>query len=114
MSTLPQRKIQLSLRPRKLLIADVMRLQPFIVGGDSFREHVEALISYNLHNDSFQQDCIYIEQGHLITLTAFMTHSMAIDPRRSIVVSWMPIPLCIPQAASQHWCPPQLPSSTLQ
>ena len=63
MSTLPQRKIQLLLRPRKLLIANVMRLQPFIVGEDSFREHVEALISYNLRNDSFQQDCIYIEQG---------------------------------------------------
>ena len=114
MSTLPQRKIQLPLRPRKLFIADVTWLQPFIVGGDSFREYVETLISYNLRNDGFQQDCIYIEQGHLITLMAFMTHSMAIDPRRSVVVSWMPIPLCIPQAASQHWCPLQLPSSTSQ
>ena len=71
MSTLPQRKIQLPLRPHKLLIADVTRLQPFIVGGDSFREHVEALISYNLCNDGFQQDCIYIEQGHLITPDSF-------------------------------------------
>ena len=114
MSTLPQRKIQLPLRPCKLLIANVMRLQPFIVGGDSFREHVETLISYNLCNDGFQQDCIYIEQGHLIMLTAFMTHLMAIDPRHSVVVSGMPIPLCILQAASQHWCPPQLPSSTSQ
>ena len=114
MSTLPQRKIQLPLRPCKLLMADITWLQPFIVGGDSFREHVETLISYNLRNDGFQQDCIYIEQGHLITLMAFMTHPMAIDPCCSVVVSWMPIPLCIPQAVSQHWCPPQLPSSTLQ
>ena len=80
MSTLPQWKIQLPLRPHKLLIAYVTRLQPFIVGGDSFREHVEALISYNLRNNGYQQDCIYIEQGHLITPTFFMMHSMAIDP----------------------------------
>ena len=112
MSTLPQRKIQLPLRPRKLLIANVTRLQPFIVGGDSFPEHVEALISYNLCNNGYQQDCIYIEQGHLITRTSFMTHSMAIDPQHTIVVSWTPIPLCILQAASQPWCPVQLPSST--
>ena len=51
MCTACQRTIQLPLRPRKLLIADVMRLQPFIVGGDSFREHVEALITYNVRND---------------------------------------------------------------
>ena len=63
-------------------------LQPHIIGGDLFREHVEALISYNLRNDSFQQDCIYIEQGHLMTPTSFMTHSMAIDLRRAVVVSW--------------------------
>ena len=50
MSTLPYRKLQLPLRPHKLLIAHVTRLQPFIVGGDSFREHVEALI---LHNRRF-------------------------------------------------------------
>ena len=108
----PQRKIQLQLRPRKLLIADVTRLQPFIVEGDSFQEHVEALISYNLRNDGYQQDCIYIEQGHLIMPTSFIMHSMAIDPRCTIVVSWMPIPLCILQAVSQPWCPPRLPSST--
>ena len=112
MSTLPQRKIQLLLRPRKLLIADVSRLQPFIVGGDSFREHVEALISYNLRNDSYQQDCIYIEQGHLITPTSFMMYLMSIDPRHTVVVSWMPIPLCILQQVSKPWCPLGLPSST--
>ena len=106
MSTLHQRKIQLPLRPSKLLIANVTRLQPFIMGGDSFREHVEALISYNLHNDGYQQDSIYIGQGHLMTPTSFMMHSMAIDPHRSVVVSWTPILLCIPQVASQPWCPP--------
>ena len=114
MYTPHRRKLQLPLRPRKLLIADVTWLQPYIIGGDSFREHVETLISYNLRNDSFQQDCIYIEQGHLMTLTLFMTHSMAIDPHRSVVVSWMPIPFCIPQVVSLPWCPPQSPSSTSQ
>ena len=102
------------MRPRKLLVADVTKLQPFIVGGDSFREHVEALISYNVRNDGEQQDCLYIEQGHLMTLTSFMTHLMAIDLRRSVVVSWTLIPLCtIPLQASQPWCQPGLPSSTL-
>ena len=114
MCTPLQQKIQLPLCPRKLLIADVMRLQPYIVGGDSFREHVETLVSYNLRNDGFQQDCIYIEQRHLMTPTSFMTHSMAIDPRRAVIVSWTPIPLCIPQAASLPWCPPRSPSSTSQ
>ena len=113
MSTLCQRTIQLPLRPCKLLIADMTRLQPFIVGGDSFREHVEALISYIIRNDGQQQDCLYIEQGHLMTLTSFMTHSMAIDLRRNIVVTWTPILLCtIPPQASQHWCQPGLSSST--
>ena len=113
MCTACQRTIQLPLRPRKLLKADVTRLQPFIVGGDSFREHVEALISYNVINDSQQQDCLYIEQGHLMMPTAFMTHSIAIDPRHSIVITWTPIPLCtILPPASQHWCQPGLPSST--
>ena len=67
MCTPLRRKLELPLRPRKLLIADVTRLQPYIIGGDSFWEHIEALISYNLRNDGFQQDCIYIEQGHLMT-----------------------------------------------
>ena len=113
MSTACQRTIQLPLHPRKLLIADVTRLQPFIVGSDSFCEHVEAIISYNVRNDGQQQDCLYIKQGHLMMPTSFMTHSMAIDPRRSVVVTWTPIPLCsmLPQS-SQPWCPPGSPSST--
>ena len=49
------------------------RLQPFIIGGDSFHEQVEALISYNVWNDGQQQDCLYIEQGHLTTPTSFLT-----------------------------------------
>ena len=105
--------IQLPLHPRKLLIEDVTRLQPFIVGSDLFRENIETLISYNVRNDSAQQDCLYIEQGHLMTPTSFMMYSMAIDPRHSVVVSWTPIPLCsmLPQG-SQPLCPPGLPSST--
>ena len=31
-----------------LLITDVTRLQPFIAGGDSFRENIETLVSYNV------------------------------------------------------------------
>ena len=81
MSTVHQRTIQLPLRPRKLSIADITRLQPFIVGSDSFQEHVEALVSYNIQNNGQQQDCLYIEQGHLMMPTSFMAHSMAIDPR---------------------------------
>ena len=34
-----------TMAPGKLLIADVTRLQPYIVGGDMFREHIEALIA---------------------------------------------------------------------
>ena len=56
MSTGRPQRIQLPLCPRKLLIADVTRLQPFIVGGDSFRENIETLISYNVRNDGAQQD----------------------------------------------------------
>ena len=73
-----------------------------LLGEIRFWEHVEALISNNLRNDGYQQDSIYIEQGHLMTPTSFMTHSMAIDPRRAVVVTWMPIPLCIQWAGSQH------------
>ena len=113
MSTVCQRTIQLPLRLRKLLIVDITRLQPFIIGGDSFCEHVEALISYNVRNDGQQQDCLYIEQGHLMTPTSFMSYSMAIDPRRSVVVTSTPIPLSstLP-LESQHWCPLESPSST--
>ena len=61
MSTGRLRNLQLPLCPRTLLIANVTRLQPFIVGGDAFRENIETLISYNVRNDSAQQDCLYIE-----------------------------------------------------
>ena len=83
--------VQLPLRPRTLLIRDVTRLQPFTVGGDNFRENIETLVSYNVRTDGIQQDCLYIEQGHLMTPTTFMTYSMVIDPRQSIVVTWTPI-----------------------
>ena len=85
------RNVQLRLRPRTLLITDVTRLQLFTVGGDNFRENIETLISYNVRSDGIQQDCLYIEQGHLMTPTTFMTYSMAVDPRQSVVVTWTPI-----------------------
>ena len=91
MSTRRLRNLQLPLRPRTLLITDVTRLQPFTTGGDSFRENIETLVSYNVHTDGLQQDCLYIEQGHLMTPTTFMTYSMAIDPRKTVVVTWTPI-----------------------
>ena len=80
MCTPRPRNVQLPLRPRTLLITDVTRLQPFTVGGDNFRENIETLVSYNVRTDGIQQDCLYIEQGHLMTPTTFMTYSMAIDP----------------------------------
>ena len=83
--------VQLPLRQRTLLITDVTRLQPFTAGGDSFRENIETLVSYNVRTDRLQQDCLYIEQGHLMTPTTFMTYSIAIDPRQTVVVTWTPI-----------------------
>ena len=83
MSTGRPQNLQLPLHPRTVLITDVTRLQPFIAGGDSFRENIETLVSYNIRNNGSQQDCLYIEQGHLMTPTTFMTYSMAIDPRKS-------------------------------
>ena len=91
MSTCRPRHLQLPLRPRTLLITDVTRLQPFTTGGNNFCENIETLVSYNTHTDGLQQDCLYIEQGHLMTPTMFMTHSMAIDPRKTVVVTWTPI-----------------------
>ena len=91
MSTCRPRHLQLPLHPRTLLIADVTRLQPFTVGGDSFHENLETLVSYNVRTDGIQQDCLYIEQGHLMTPTTFMTYSMAVNPRQSVVVTWTPI-----------------------
>ena len=74
------RPLQLPLSPRTLLITDVTRLQPFTVGGDKFRESIETLVSYNVRNDGLQQDCLYIEQGHLMTPTVFMSCSTLGNP----------------------------------
>ena len=113
MSTGRPRNLQLPLCPRTLFIVDVTRLQPFIVGGDAFRENIETLVSYNVRNDCAQQDCLYIEQGHLMTPMSFMMHLMAIDPRHSVVVSWTPVCLSsMLQQGSPPLCPPGLPFST--
>ena len=109
MSTSCPRQLQLPLRPRTLLITAVTRLQPFTAGGDQFRENVETLVSYNVRTDRFQQDSLYIEQGHLMTPTTFMTYSMAIDPRKTVVVTWTPIRMhSLLQQGSQ---PSSLPGS---
>ena len=113
MSTGHLRNLQLLLRPRTLLITDVTRLQPFIAGGDSFRENIETLVSYNIRKDGIQQDCLYIEQGHLMTPTMFMTYSMAIDPQKSVVVTWTPIRMYSTlQQGSQPSSPPGSPLYT--
>ena len=91
MSTGRPRNLQLPLCPRTLLITDITKLQPFTAGGDSFRENIETLISYKVRNDGVQQDCLYIEQGHLMTPTMFMTYLMAVDPWKTVVVTWTPI-----------------------
>ena len=113
MSTGCPRNLQLPLCPRTLLIVDVTRLQPFIDGGDAFRENIETLVSYNVRNNGAQQDCLYIEQGHLMTPAMFMTHSMAIDLRKSVVVSWTPVHLSsMLQQGSLPLCPPGSPLFT--
>ena len=113
MSTGRLRNLQLPLWPRTLLIADVTKLQPFTVGGDSFRENIKSLISYNVHNDGVQQDCLYIEQGHLMTPTQFMTNLMAVDPRKTVVVTWTPIRIYSTQQQGSHPSSlPGLPSYT--
>ena len=109
MSTGRPQNLQLPLRPRTLLITDVTKLQPFTVRGDSFRENIETLTSYNVRNDGAQQDCLYIEQGHLMTPTTFMTYSMAIDPRKTVVVTWTPIRIYSTQ--QQGFQPSSLPGS---
>ena len=91
MSTGCQRNLQLPLQTRTLLITDVTRLQPFTNGCANFRENIETLVSYNIRNDGSQQDCLYIEQGHLMTPTMFMTYSMAVDPWKTVVVTWTPV-----------------------
>ena len=110
MSTRCPRNLQLPLRPRTLLITDVTRLQPFTVRGDSFRENIETLVSNNVCTDGLQQDCLYIEQGHLMTPTTFMTYSMAIDPCKTVIITWTPIRMYSMQQGSQ---PSSLPGSPL-
>ena len=95
-----------------LLIADVTRLQPFTVGGDRFWENLETLVSYNVRNDGMQQDCFYIEQGHLMTPTTFITYSMAVDPRQSVVVTWTPIKMYSTPQVSRPSSQPELPLFT--
>ena len=106
------RNVQLPLQTRTLLIADVTRLQPFTVGGDKFRENIETLISYNVRTDGIKQDCLYIEQGHLLTPTTFMTYSMAVDPRQSVVVTWTPIKRYFTPQESRLSSPPGSPFYT--
>ena len=106
------RNVQLPLRSRTLLITDVTRLQPFTVGGDNFRENIETLISYNVRTDGIQQDYLYIEQGHLMTPTTFMTYSMAVDPHQSVVVTWTPIKRHSMQPFSWPSSPPGSPFYT--
>ena len=101
MSTGRPRHLQLLLIPRTLLIVDVTRLQPFTVGGEKFRENIETLVSYNIRNDRSQQDCLYIQQGHLMPPTSFMSYSMAIDPHKSVVVTWTPVHLSSMQQGFQ-------------
>ena len=112
MSTCHPRDLQLPLRPRTLLITDVTRLQPFTAGGDNFCENIETLVSYNVRTDGLQQDCLYIEQGHLMTPTTFMTYSMAIDPCKSVVVTWTPIKMYPMQQGSRPSFPPGSPLYT--
>ena len=112
MCTPRPRNVQLPLRPRTLLITDVTRLQPFTVGGDNFRENIETLISYNVRTDGIQQDCLYIEQGQLMTPTTFMTYSMAVDPRQSVVVTWTPIKRHSTPQGSRPSSPPGSPFYT--
>ena len=111
MSTSRPRNLHLPLCPRTLLITNVTKLQPFSAEGDSFRENIETLVSYNVRNDGSQQDCLYIEQGHLMTPTMFMTYSMAIDPRKSVVVTWTPIRMY--STLQQGSQPSSLPRSPL-
>ena len=111
MSTSHQQNLQIPIKARTLLITDVTRLQPFIASGDSFRENIETLVSYNVRNDGSQQDCLYIEQGHLMTPTMFMTYSMVIDPRKSVVVTWTPVRLS--SMLQRGFQPSSLPGSPL-
>ena len=106
----PPKKPATTVKHKNTAITDVTRLQPFTAGGDNFRENIETLVSYNVRNDGSQQDCLYIEQGHLMTPTSFMTYSMAIDPRKSVVVTWTPVRL---SSMQQGFQPSSLPGSPL-
>lgn len=100
------RTIHVPIQPRKLLIADVTRGQLVHMNDDAFREQLEALISYNVRNDGEKQDCLYIEQGQFLNPSSFKTQSMAIDPQRTVIVTWTPVQLHqLQQQPSQHWCP---------
>ena len=82
------------------------RLQPFTDGRANFRENIETLISYNIRNDGSQQDCLYIEQGHLMTPTTFMTYSMVVDPWKTVMVTWTPVKMhSMLQRGSQQLSP---------
>ena len=63
-----------------------------------------------MRTDGIQQDCLYIEQGHLMTPTTFMTYSMAVDPRQSVVVTWTPIKRYSTPQGSRPSSPPDHPS----
>ena len=73
--------------------------------GTVFRENLETLVSYNVCMDGIQQDCLYIQQGHLMSPTTFMTYSMAVNPRKSVVVTWTPIKMYCTQQGSQPSSP---------
>ena len=111
MSTSRPQNLQLLLCPRTLLITDITKTTTIYRRGDSFRENIETLVSYNIRNYSSQQDCLYIEQGHLMTPTTFMTYSMVIDPRKSVVVTWTPIRMY--STPQQGFQPSSLPGSPL-
>ena len=81
MSTDHQRTIHPLIKQRKLLIADVSHMVIEPMTDHQFREQLETLVSYNVHNDGVCQDCIYIEQGHYMKPNTFQSNSMAIDPR---------------------------------
>ena len=49
----------------------------------------------------YNKTVFYIEQGHLMTPTTFMTYSMAIDPCKTIVVTWTPMQMYSMQQGSQ-------------
>ena len=88
-----------------MLIEDVTRGQMTHLNDDAFRERLETLISYNVRNDGFKQDCLYIEQGQFLNPSSFTAHSMARDPQRTIVVTWTPVQIQhLQPQQSQHWC----------